>query len=128
MTPDLSVVIPACDEVRALGPLMVGVGHVLEGRAFEVIVVDDGSRDGTHHLLERLVADHPWLRTLSNRTSVGQSSAIRTGVRAARAVLIVTLDGDGQNPPDRIPLLSARFDAGGAPRAGVGAGPAAGAA
>ena len=118
MTPDLSVVIPARDEVTAIGPLVEEIGRVLHGRDFEVIVIDDGSQDGTRHLLDRLTTRHGWLRTLRHEVSAGQSTAVRNGVRAARAPLIVTLDGDGQNPPDQIPLLLAPFE--GLPNAALG--------
>lgn len=119
MIPDISVVIPARDEVVALGPLVAEVERALRGRAFEVIVVDDGSRDGTRHLLDRLTAEYPWLRAIRRDHPAGQSFAIREGVRAARAGLVVTLDGDGQNPPDQIPLLLAPFEAGDRPALGL---------
>ncbi|MCI2394930.1 glycosyltransferase family 2 protein [Aliiroseovarius sediminis] len=117
--PDISVVIPARDEVVAIGPLVEEVGRVLDERAFEVIVVDDGSTDGTHHSLTRLAAAHDWLNWLQNKESVGQSASIRHGVRAARGQIIVTLDGDGQNPADQIPKLLAPFDAGANPALGL---------
>lgn len=109
MPPEISVVIPARDEIIALSPLVEEVGRALAGRAFEVIVIDDGSTDGTSHALAALQVRHPWLRTLRNDMSCGQSAAIRRGVRAARGALVVTLDGDGQNPPDQIPALLAPF-------------------
>lgn len=107
--PEISVVIPARDEIIALGPLLEEVGQVLAGRAFEAIVVDDGSTDGTPHALAALQARHSWLCALRNDTPCGQSASIRRGVRAARGTLVVTLDGDGQNPPDQIPALLAPF-------------------
>ncbi|WP_417243148.1 glycosyltransferase family 2 protein [Celeribacter sp.] len=109
-SPDISVVIPAKDEIVAIGPLVEGIQKALKGRSFEVIVVDDGSTDGMAVKLDELCARLPWLQTLRNDVSVGQSAAIRRGVRAARGALIVTLDGDGQNPPDQIPLLIAPFE------------------
>lgn len=110
---DISVIIPARDEVIAIKPLVEDVGRALAGRRFEVIVIDDGSRDGTHHVLVSLMAHHMWMRRHTNAVSVGQSASIRTGVRMARGALIVTLDGDGQNPADQIPLLLAPFAADG---------------
>ena len=107
--PDISVVIPARDEIIALGPLVEEIAQALAGRAFEAIVVDDGSTDGTPHALAALQARHPWLLALRNDRPCGQSVSIRRGVRAARGALIVTLDGDGQNPPDQIPALLAPF-------------------
>lgn len=108
-SPDISVVIPAQDEVIALESLLAEVDAALAGQSFEIIVIDDGSTDGSHHLLGRLSARNPRLRWLRNKPSIGQSASIRRGVRSARADLIVTLDGDGQNPPDQIPALLAPF-------------------
>ncbi|MCK8463141.1 glycosyltransferase family 2 protein [Aliiroseovarius sp. S1339] len=110
-TPEISVVIPARDEVVAIAPLVEEVGRILNDKAFEVIVIDDGSTDGTHHALMRLASTHDWLSWLQNDESVGQSASIRRGVRTARGKIIVTLDGDGQNPPDQIPNLLAPFAA-----------------
>jgi dolichol-phosphate mannosyltransferase len=107
--PSISVVIPARNEVVAIGPLVEEISETLSGEPFEVIVIDDGSGDGTRHVLQALATRHCWLSWLHNPQSVGQSAAIRAGVRAARGDLIVTLDGDGQNPPDQIPLLLAPF-------------------
>ncbi len=111
LSPTVSVIIPVRDEAVAITPLISGIMVALEGRAFEIIVVDDGSQDGTDHILQALAARNPALHHLRHPVSRGQSTAIRTGVRAARAPLIVTLDGDGQNPPDQIPLLLAPFEA-----------------
>ncbi len=117
--PDITVVIPARDEVVAIGPLVDETGAVLAGRRFEVIVIDDGSEDGTREVLAQLAARHDWMRWLRNETAAGQSSAIRRGVRAAAGALIVTLDGDGQNPPDQIPALLALFERPGSERLGL---------
>lgn len=105
----ISIVIPAKDEVVAIAPLIEEVGAVLSGENFEVIVVDDGSTDGTGAKLRELAARCNWLIPLHNKVSAGQSASIRKGVRFAHGRLIVTLDGDGQNPPDQIPALLAPF-------------------
>lgn len=118
-SPDLSVVIPARDEVAAIGPLVEEIGRVLDARSFEVIVIDDGSTDRTAHAVEALRARHPWLILLRNEISCGQSASIRRGVRSASAGLIVTLDGDGQNPPDQIPVVLAPFGRPGTERLGL---------
>ncbi len=107
---DISVVIPAKNEIVAIQPLVEGIGAALDGRRFEVIVVDDGSTDGTGDALAVMGQRFEWLKTLRNDRSCGQSASIRKGVRAAKGDLIVTLDGDGQNPPDQIPVVLAPFD------------------
>ena len=116
--PEICVVIPAKDEVAAIGGLVAEIVAALEGESFAITVVDDGSSDGTGAQLELLARRHPQLGWLRHDVALGQSAAIRSGVRAARAPVIVTLDGDGQNPPAQIPLLLAALRAPGA--AGVG--------
>lgn len=112
MLPSVSVVIPVRDEAAAIGPLVREVAAAISDRDHEIIVVDDGSGDGTDRILKALAAREPRLRLHRHPHSRGQSMAIRSGVRLARTDLIVTLDGDGQNPPDQIPLLLAPFAAG----------------
>lgn len=72
---------------------------------FEAIFVDDGSDDDTPARIAAARVRHPWLRTVRHPGSFGQSAAVLTGVRAARGSLIVTIDGDGQNPPSDLPKL-----------------------
>jgi dolichol-phosphate mannosyltransferase len=106
---DLSVVIPARNEAGNLEPLLAEIRSVLEGRlAYEVIVVDDGSSDETTRCLGRPADTR--LRVLRHPRPLGQSAALTTGVRAARAPWVVTLDGDGQNDPADIPRLLAVRD------------------
>lgn len=118
-TPNLSVVIPARDEAIAIGPLVQEIGQVLKGQRFEVIVVDDASADGMGQVLDQMRATHDWLICVRNERSIGQSASIRKGVRASRGKIIVTLDGDGQNPADQIPHLLAPFFAGEHPSLGL---------
>jgi dolichol-phosphate mannosyltransferase len=108
--PEIAVVIPARDEADNVKPLLADVRAALEGRVdYEVIFVDDGSEDSTPAILGELSRAFPRLRWARHRTPCGQSAAIWTGVRLARAPWIVTLDGDGQNDPADIPtLLEAR--------------------
>jgi len=108
LQPYLSVVIPVCDERDNIGPLIDEVLALLPtGRGCEVIVVDDGSRDGSGELLAGLLETRPCLRVLQHQSRAGQSAALVGGIRAARAEWVVTLDGDGQNDPIDIPRLVA---------------------
>lgn len=104
--PLASLVIPARNEAGNMAPLIADIERMASGfGAVEVIVVSDGSTDGTDAELARLMQARPWLRALRHDRSCGQSAAIRTGVRAARAGIVVTLDGDGQNDPAFVPAL-----------------------
>jgi dolichol-phosphate mannosyltransferase len=103
---DLSIVIPVRNEAENIAPLVAEIGAALDGLAeYEILYVDDGSTDATAGEIMRLAADTPRLRLLRHARSCGQSAAIRSGVRAARAPWIATLDGDGQNDPADIPGL-----------------------
>jgi dolichol-phosphate mannosyltransferase len=108
---DLSVVIPVKNEAENVRPLITEIRTVLEGRwVYEVIYVDDGSDDATLRELQTLMVEVPQLRTLRHARNCGQSTGLRTGVRAARADWVVTLDGDGQNDPADIPALVDRLE------------------
>jgi dolichol-phosphate mannosyltransferase len=97
--PDISVVIPVFDEEGAAPALAREVASAFAGRNFELIFVDDASRDGTRAALTAMKREIPQLRVLSHAKNAGQSRAIRTGVLGARGAVVVTLDGDGQNDP-----------------------------
>jgi len=102
----LSVVIPVHNESANIAALIDEVGVALQGLIdFELIVVDDTSSDNTLEILTGAAASRPWLRVLHHRSNAGQSTAILTGIRAATADWIATLDGDGQNDPADIPAL-----------------------
>ena len=97
---DLSIVIPVFNEVESIAPLLDEIStHFDTETAYEIIVVDDGSIDGTPAVLQAARQSHPQLRTLRHRECYGQSAAIASGVQAARKSWIATLDGDGQNDP-----------------------------
>lgn len=110
--PDISVVVPVHDEEANVAGLADEIAAAFAGRAFEMIFVDDRSRDGTAAALQRLKARHPELRALSHARNAGQSRAVRTGVLAARGAVVVTLDGDGQNDPADAPRLVDRLRSG----------------
>ena len=106
----VSIVIPVRNEAGNLTPLTVEIEQALSDRhAFEILIVDDGSDDGTGAEIAELAATRPWLRHIRHRTSCGKSAAIKSAVMVARAPLIVTLDGDGQNNPAFIPAFLARM-------------------
>ena len=103
---DLSVVIPLKNEAENIAPLAGEIRAALDGLVeYEILFVDDGSNDATGAEVSRLAARMPQVRLLHHARNCGQSAAIRTGVRAARAACIATLDGDGQNDPADIPAL-----------------------
>jgi dolichol-phosphate mannosyltransferase len=115
------VVVPVRNEAGNIAPLVAEIAQALQGRAFEIVYVNDGSSDGTEQELRGLMAQQPWLRQIRHEQSCGQSAAIRSGVAAAQAPIVATLDGDGQNDPAFIPALVAKLEAG-APRLGLVAG------
>jgi dolichol-phosphate mannosyltransferase len=120
--PAVSVVVPVRNEAGNIAPLVAEIASALDGQwRFEVVYVNDGSNDGTDAELKRLMAQHAWLRRVRHEQPCGQSAAVRTGVAAARAPIVVTLDGDGQNDPAFIPALIRALEAG-KPRIGLIAG------
>jgi dolichol-phosphate mannosyltransferase len=112
--PRLSVVVPMRNEAENAGPLIEEIERACATLApFEVICVDDGSGDATAERLAGLCATRPYLRVFRHAESCGQSAAVRSGVRAARALIVATLDGDGQNDPAFIPHLVNALEGGG---------------
>ncbi len=108
----LSVVIPVRNEAENILPLLAEIQAALAGVGeSEVVYVDDGSSDATPQRLAEAMRLYPNLRVLRHAASCGQSTALLTGVRAARGEWIATLDGDGQNDPADIPKLLAARDA-----------------
>ena len=119
--PAVAVVVPVRNEAGNIAPLVAEIAKALAGQSFEIVYVNDGSSDGTEAELKRLMAQAPYLRRARHKQSCGQSAAVRSGVMASRAPVIVTLDGDGQNDPAFIPAMLRALEAG-APRVGLIAG------
>ncbi|PKU26056.1 glycosyltransferase family 2 protein [Telmatospirillum siberiense] len=108
--PRIAVVVPVKNEADNILPLLGEITAALSDRwPFEIVYVDDGSDDETPAVLAAAKRDFPQLRLVRHRESCGQSQAVATGVKAARAPYIATLDGDGQNDPADIPALFERF-------------------
>ncbi|MEO5559522.1 MAG: glycosyltransferase family 2 protein [Dokdonella sp.] len=106
--PDLSVVVPVFNERDNILPLIGEIAAALRGRAdFEIVYVDDASKDDSVDVLTKAKGNFPELRVIKHLSQSGQSTAIRNGVKAARGAWIATLDGDGQNDPADIPKLLA---------------------
>ena len=106
MTLKLSVVVPVHNENENLRPLIEEIETaVAQLTDHEILYVDDGSSDDTLARLQALKQEFPRLRVLRHQTCCGQSTALRTGIQAAKGPVIATLDGDGQNDPANIPAM-----------------------
>ncbi len=103
--PDVSIVVPFYDEEEAVAGLIDEIAAAFSGWRYEIVAVDDASRDATLARLAETATRQPRLRVVSHGANAGQSRTLRTGILAARAPIIVTLDGDGQNPPSDAPAL-----------------------
>jgi dolichol-phosphate mannosyltransferase len=110
-------VVPVKNEAGNIAPLIAEIAAALQGRHFEIVYVNDGSEDETDAELLNLMAQWPCLRQIRHDKSFGQSAAVRTGVVMARAPIVVTLDGDGQNDPAYTPQMIAMLEA--APNIGL---------
>ena len=111
---DVSVVVPLLDEAATVEELVSRIRSVLAQRGcrFEIVLVDDGSTDGTREILRRLEAEDPALRVFELTRNFGQAAALVCGLFAARGEVVVSLDGDLQNPPEEIPKLLDALDKG----------------
>jgi glycosyltransferase involved in cell wall biosynthesis len=112
--PTLSVVVPIFNERDNVVPLHDALTHALQlyGRSYEIVLVDDGSTDGTRDVLRELAAIDPHLRLVLFRRNYGQTPAMAAGFRAARGRTIVSMDGDLQNDPADIGRLVDRLEQG----------------
>ena len=119
----LSVVIPARNEADNIVGLVETIALSMAPFApFEIIVVDDGSTDASVARLTACKTTLPQLRIVRHERSAGQSAAVHSGVLAAQAPFVLTLDGDGQNPPEELPKLAAVLLADSTGRIGLVAG------
>jgi dolichol-phosphate mannosyltransferase len=120
--PAVSLVVAVKNEAENVAPLTGEIAAAMNGRwSFELVFVNDGSTDDTGVILRRLMAERPWVRQINHAATCGKAAAVRTGVAAARAPLIVTLDGDCQNDPSFIPAMVRALETGGG-RVGLVAG------
>jgi glycosyltransferase involved in cell wall biosynthesis len=110
--PPVSIVIPVYNSAEALPSLCARLAAVLPGlgEGTEVIFVNDGSADRSWEVLQRLGAEHPWMRSLDLMRNYGQHNALLCGIRHARRGIVVTMDDDLQHPPEEIPRLLARLE------------------
>ena len=110
--PEISVVLPAHDEERALPVMIERLAAQLAAVAHEIVVVDDGSTDGTWAVLERLSAERAGVVGLRLTRNFGHQSAILAGLSTARGEAVVMMDADGQHPPELLPAFIERWRAG----------------
>ncbi|MBI2997876.1 MAG: glycosyltransferase family 2 protein [Deltaproteobacteria bacterium] len=111
---DLSVVVPIYNEEESLEALFQETNEVLRalGKDCEIIIVDDGSTDGTYPILTRLFRKEPRLKVIRLKRNFGQTAAVAAGLAYAQGEVIVAMDGDGQNDPGDIPALLAKLEEG----------------
>lgn len=110
----VTIVVPVFNGAETLPELVDRLGRVLPGLGdiYEVILVDDGSRDTSWHVIASLAAGHSWVRGIRLMRNYGQHNATLCGIRAARCDVVVTMDDDLQHPPEQIPVLLDALDAG----------------
>jgi len=111
---NLSIVVPVYNEEANLEPLVQEIKSVLEptGTDYEIIIVDDGSSDGSYPLLSRLYRKDPRLKILCLKRNFGQTAAVAAGFAHAQGKVIIAMDGDGQNDPGDIPALLKKLEEG----------------
>lgn len=113
--PRFSIIVPMKNEADNVAFLVEEIEAACSDMDFEAIFIDDGSTDQTRQVLAKCGETRPWLRILHHAQSGGQSAALHSGIKAARATIVCTIDGDGQNPPSEIPKLVAPFFANSCP-------------
>jgi len=108
---DISVVVPLYDEVESLPELTSWIARVMDENylTYEVILIDDGSRDGSWEMIRKLQKSNPFLKGIRFRRNYGKSAALNTGFEAAQGTVVITMDADLQDSPDEIPELYRRI-------------------
>ncbi|MES2063804.1 MAG: glycosyltransferase family 2 protein [Bacteroidota bacterium] len=108
---DISVVVPLYDEVESLPELTSWISRVMDENryTYEIILVDDGSKDGSWDMIVKLKESNPFIKGLKFRRNYGKSAALNTGFEAANGNVIITMDADLQDSPDEIPGLYRRI-------------------
>jgi glycosyltransferase involved in cell wall biosynthesis len=110
--PELSVVVPVFNAEATLPKLVAELEGVLGSDGWELVLVNDGSRDRSWEVIQALAGRFPWIRGFNLMRNYGQHNALLCGIRAARGRVIVTMDDDLQNPPAEIPRLLAKLEEG----------------
>lgn len=112
--PGISVVVPVYNSAGSLSALVARLEPVLRGAtpSYELVLVDDGSRDASWRTIRELARRHPWVSGIPLMRNFGQHNALLCGIREARYDVIVTIDDDLQNPPEEIPKLLRKLDEG----------------
>ena len=107
MSIDLSVLVPVYNEEESLPELEQWIRRVVEGKgySYEIIFIDDGSRDSSWQVIEKLASVNPWIRAVKFRRNYGKSAALNIGFQHARGRVVITMDADLQDSPDEIPGL-----------------------
>jgi len=108
---DISVVVPLYDEVESLPELTSWISRVMNDNRFtyEIILIDDGSRDGSWEMIKKLQVNNPSIKGIKFRRNYGKSAALNTGFEAAQGNVVITMDADLQDSPDEIPELYRRI-------------------
>lgn len=111
-TVEISVVMPAMNERASIGATVRDVASALDGERFEIVVVDDGSDDGTWDEILRLSEEDPRVGGLKLTRNFGHQAALHAGMRAARGAAVITMDSDGEHPPALLSTLVERWRGG----------------
>jgi glycosyltransferase involved in cell wall biosynthesis len=113
-SPEISIVVPCYNSEQSLPELVARIGQTMAAShvAFELVLVEDGSRDGTWDAIAQLARQHSFIRGFRLMRNYGQHNALLCGIRRARAGIVVTIDDDLQNPPEEIPRLLAKLSEG----------------